>query len=153
MRRTSAKIKILEHKFLRRLKPVHKHFSKSVFHRLMKKSSTLRSSLKKRSKEYNVTFNITLEEIREKFYRAYNRQCRYCNCKLTVKNMVCDHIKPISNGGNSTSINLQMICKRCNIRKGHLPHSDFIKILRWLSKQSKILSEYVLRKMSKGGKF
>ena len=67
--------------------------------------------------------------------------------------MVCVHISPISDDGDSTVINLQMICRRCNIRKGHLPHSDFIKLLRWLSKQSKVLESYVLRKMSKGGKF
>ena len=149
----SRKLDILEKKFMRRLKPIHKHFSKNTFHRLMKKSSTLRSSLKKRSKEYNVVFDISLEAIRDKFYRAYGRKCRYCGVRLTIKNMVCDHIRPISNGGDSTEINLQMICKRCNIRKGHLPHSDFIKLLRWLSKQSKVLELYVLRKMSKGRKF
>ena len=149
----TSKLKRLESKFLRRLKPIHKHFSRNTFHRLMKKSSTLRSSLKKRSREYNVVFEISLDVIRDKFYRAYGKQCKYCNCKLTIKNMVCDHIKPISNGGNSTPINLQMICKRCNIRKGHLSHSDFVKLLRWLSKQSDTLKAYVLRKMSKGGKF
>ena len=149
----TRKLKRLEQKFLRRLKPIHKHFSQKVFHKLMKKSSTLRSSLKKRSRDYNVLFEITLEQIRDKFYKAYGKQCKYCNCKLTIKNMVCDHIKPISNGGISTPINLQMICKRCNTRKGHLSHSDFVKLLRWLSKQSDTLRKYVLRKMSKGGKF
>ena len=149
----TSKLKRLEKKFLKRLKPIHKHFSQNTFHRLMKKSSTLRSSLKKRSRDYNVVFNISLDEIRDKFYKAYGKACKYCNCKLTIKNMVCDHIRPISNGGNSTPLNLQMICKRCNTRKGHLSHSDFVKLLRWLSKQSDTLSKYVLRKLSKGGKF
>ena len=62
--------------------------------------------------------------------------------------MACDHIMPLSLGGNSTPRNLQMICGRCNTRKGPLTDKSFGKLLRWLSHQDQELERYVLRKMS-----
>ena len=114
----------------------------------MKKSSTLRSTLKRRSKEYEVEFNISLEEVRDLLHKAYGRQCSYCEVRLLVNNMACDHIMPLSMGGNSTPINLQMICQRCNTRKGPLPDRNFKKLLKWLEHQDKDLKQYVLKKMS-----
>jgi len=147
-RKSPARITIWEKKFSRKLKRYHKHFAKKVFHRLMKKSSTLRSTLKRRSKEYEVEFNISLEEVRELLYKAYGRRCSYCEVRLVVSNMACDHIMPLSMGGNSTPLNLQMICHRCNTRKGPLTNRNFKKLLRWLSTQDKDLMQYVLKKMS-----
>ena len=67
----------------------------------MKKSSTLRSSLKRRSKEYEVIFEISLEEVRDILYQVYGKKCKYCDEILKVTNMVCDHIHPLSHGGDS----------------------------------------------------
>ena len=114
----------------------------------MKKSSTLRSSLKRRSKEYEVEFEISLTEVRELLYKAYGKKCRYCESKLLVNNMACDHIHPLSLGGNSTIPNLQMICMRCNTRKGPLTDKSFGKLLKWISRQDIDLSRYVLRKLA-----
>ena len=139
---------IWEIKFSKKLRRHHKHFAKRVFHKLMKKSSTLRTTLKRRSKEYEVEFNISLTEIRDILYKCYGRKCRYCDTKLLVNNMACDHIHPLSLGGNSTVRNLQMICMRCNTRKGPLTDKLFGKLLRWLSHQESELQKYVLRKMS-----
>jgi 5-methylcytosine-specific restriction endonuclease McrA len=147
-RKSPKGLTIWENKFSRKLKKHHKHFAKKVFHRLMKKSSTLRTTLKRRSKEYEVKFEISLSEVREMLYKAYGRKCRYCETKLLVNNMACDHIHPLSLGGDSTIKNLQMICHRCNTRKGPLTDKDFTKVLKWLSRQSQDLSKYVLRKLS-----
>jgi 5-methylcytosine-specific restriction endonuclease McrA len=114
----------------------------------MKKSSTLRSTLKRRSKEYEVEFDISLEEVRELLYRHYGHACNYCNSRLLVSNMVCDHIMPLSLGGSSTPKNLQMICMRCNTRKGPLTNRNFKKLLKWLNKQDIELKGYVLKKMA-----
>ena len=114
----------------------------------MKKSSTLRTTLKRRSKEYEVEFNISLTEVRTLLYKSYGRKCRYCNTILLVNNMACDHVHPLSLGGNSTPANLQMICMRCNTRKGPLTDKEFGKLLKWLSKQNLALAKYVLRKLS-----
>tara|TARA_R100001082_G_scaffold61493_3_gene34315 strand:- start:1444 stop:1926 length:483 start_codon:yes stop_codon:yes gene_type:complete len=147
-RKSPAKITIWEKRFNRKLKRFHKHFAKKVFHRLMKKSSTLRSTLKRRSKEYEVEFNISLEEVRELLYKAYGRQCSYCETRLLVSNMACDHIMPLSMGGSSVPDNLQMICHRCNTRKGPMTHRNFVKLLRFLEKQDPDLKQYVLKKLS-----
>ena len=147
-RKSPKGLSIWEDKFSRKLKRHHKHFAKKVFHRLMKKSSTLRTTLKRRSKEYEVEFKISLTEVRELLHKSYGRKCRYCNSILLVNNMACDHIHPLSLGGNSTPKNLQMICMRCNTRKGPLTDKEFMKILKWLSRQQAGLAKYVLRKLS-----
>ena len=147
-RKSPKGLTIWENKFSKKLKRHHKHFAKKVFHRLMKKSSTLRTTLKRRSKEYEVEFKISLTEVRELLYKAYGRKCRYCNTTLLVSNMACDHIQPLSLGGNSTPENLQMICRRCNTRKGPLTDREFTKLLKWLSKQTIGLTKYVLRKLA-----
>ena len=147
-RKSPKGLSIWEDKFSRKLKKHHKHFAKKVFHRLMKKSSTLRTTLKRRSKEYEVEFKISLTEVRELLYKSYGKKCRYCNSILLVNNMACDHILPLSMGGNSTPPNLQMICMRCNTRKGPLTDKEFMKLLRWLNSQATGLAKYVLRKLS-----
>jgi 5-methylcytosine-specific restriction endonuclease McrA len=142
-----------EKKFQKRLKKFHKNFWKRAFLKIMKKSSNLRTSLKRRSREYDTLFKISLEEIREIIFKYYGKGCTYCSCNLTVANIVCDHIQPISNGGDSTPSNLQIICRRCNVRKGNLSHKDFKRVLKWINKQPKDVSKYILRKLSKGDNF
>ena len=147
-RKSPRGLSIWEDRFRKKLRRYHKQFAKKVFHRLMKKSSTLRTTLKRRSKEYEVEFNISLAEVREILYKFYGKKCRYCDTRLLVNNMACDHIHPLSLGGNSTVANLQMICMRCNTRKGPLTDRNFGRILKWLSHQERDLEKYVLRKMA-----
>ena len=64
-RKSPNRLTIWEKKFSKKLKKHHGTYAKKTFHRLMKKSSTLRSTLKRRSKEYEVEFNISLEEVRD----------------------------------------------------------------------------------------
>jgi 5-methylcytosine-specific restriction endonuclease McrA len=137
-----------EDKFLPKLSKYHGTHSKKVFHRLMKKSSTLRSSLKRRSRDYEVLFSCTLFEIRQMLYKAYGKKCKYCKKTLLVDNIVCDHVKPISHGGASIMSNLQLICKSCNIKKGPLTHKEFNGILKFLKKEESHVRAYVLRKLA-----
>ena len=151
--RVNKRTKFWEEKFLPKLKKHHGNRAKGVFHRLMKKSSTLRTSLKRRSKEYEVLFEISLREIRELIYSAYGRKCRYCKDILKVNNMVCDHSIPLSNGGESVPDNLQMICARCNTRKGPLTHKAYSKLLAWLKRQNQNTRDYILRKLARSDVF
>ena len=152
-RRLTKRMKFWEDKFLPKLKKFHGNRSKGVFHRLMKKSSTLRTSLKRRSREYEVLFNISLKEIRELIHAEYGKECRYCSNILKVNNMVCDHSIPLSNGGESVKNNLHMICARCNTRKGPLTHKAYSKLLGWLKRQNKNTRDYILRKMARSDVF
>ena len=151
--RVNKQTKFWEEKFLPKLKEHHGNRSKGVFHRLMKKSSTLRTSLKRRSKEYEVLFDISLREIRELIHSQYGRRCRYCSNILKVNNMVCDHSTPLSHGGESVLSNLQMICARCNTRKGPLTHKAYSKLLAWLKRQNQNTRDYILRKMARSDVF
>ena len=151
--RVNKRTKFWEEKFLPKLKKHHGNRSKGVFHRLMKKSSTLRTSLKRRSKEYEVLFDISLREIRELIYSAYGKRCKYCRDILKVNNMVCDHSIPLSNGGESVKSNLQMICARCNTRKGPLTHKAYSKLLAWLKRQNQNTRDYILRKLARSDVF
>ena len=144
-----TKIQSWKDKFMPRLKKIHKNFAEKIFHRLMKKSATLKSSLKRRSKEYEVTCRISLDEIRHLFLQAYGRKCKYCERLLVVSNLVCDHIKPLSDGGNSYIDNLQIICDRCNRRKGPLTHKQYASLLKFLGRIAKPAQDYILRKLSK----
>ena len=146
--RVTKVIKRWQDKFMPVLIKKHGNHAKRIFHRLMKKSSTLRSTLKRRSKEYEVVFDISLPTIRNLLLRHYSKQCIYCDNILDVSNMVCDHIVPISSGGPSISQNLEMICKRCNIRKGPLTGREYRIFIEFLEKQPKHVQEYVFRKLA-----
>lgn len=137
-----------ENLFLPILKEEHKNHAKKIFHRMMKKSSTLKTGLKRRSREYEVEFNLTLEEVRYLLLDNYTSPCCYCQEKLTIHNMVCDHKVSISHGGPSIKSNLQIICARCNTRKGPLSHQDYSLIVKWLSKQNDDIRQYVNRKLA-----
>ena len=70
------------------------------------------------------------------------------------KKFVIFFIKHMGNDApivNSTPMNLQMICHRCNTRKGPLTHRNFKRLLTWLKHQDKDLERYVLKKMSSRG--
>ena len=145
--------KYWESRFKRKLMRLHKNHWKRIFHKIMKKSSNLRTSLKRRSRDYDTVFKITLEQIREILHKSYGKNCCYCDVTLTVSNIVCDHIHPISHGGDSTPDNLQLICRRCNTRKGNLSDKDFKRLLKWIKRQPKEMQKYILRKLSKGDNY
>ena len=150
-RKAPRMTKVIKHwldKFMPVLSKRHGTHAKRIFHRLMKKSSTLRSTLKRRSKEYEVIFKISLPTVRELLLRAYSKPCIYCGDILDVSNMVCDHIVPLSSGGPSISNNLEMICKRCNTRKGPLTGREYNLLIEFLDKQPKHVQDYVFRKLA-----
>lgn len=137
-----------EEQFMPILKEMHGNHAQRIFHRVMKKSSTLRSTLKKRSHEYAVIFEMSLPDIRRLLLQAYGNQCKYCGHVLNFRNMVCDHMVSLSNGGDSTIDNLEMICKRCNTRKGPLDTSEYESIVLWLSTKEESVRNYINRKLS-----
>jgi 5-methylcytosine-specific restriction endonuclease McrA len=138
---------------MKKLLPIHKNHSKKIFHRMMKKSSTLKSSLKRRSREYEVEFKVSLTQLRQLLYKCYGNKCIYCDKILVVSNMACDHIIPLSMGGGSIFKNLHIVCGRCNTRKGPLTHEDYQEFLRSLAKLPEDVVKYVLRKLAKSEVF
>ena len=140
-------------RFKKVLEPIHRTFWQRVYKKLNRKMSALKSSLKRRSYDHGVIFDITLNEIEDLFYDCYGKKCRYCETILRINNMVCDHIVPIVKEGDSIIGNLQLICRSCNSRKGPLDEEDFKGIIEWANTQTLEVKEYVLRKLAKGGRY
>jgi len=55
-------------------------------------------------------------KIRKQVLSKYKNQCAYCN---STSNLEIDHIHPISKGGLTDIINLQVLCKPCNLIKSN----------------------------------
>jgi len=135
------------------LEPHHRTYWKIAYKKLQRKMQSLKSSLKKRSEDSQVLFMIEMDEIREMFYNSYGDGCKYCNRKMTLKNMVCDHIIPLAKDGDSVIDNLQLICKSCNTRKGPLDEDEFKYLMQWVEHLKDETKQYVLRKLAKGGRY
>ncbi|MEX2216062.1 MAG: HNH endonuclease [Phycisphaeraceae bacterium] len=57
--------------------------------------------------------------------------CQYCGKKFPTQELSLDHIKPRSQGGESSWINLVCSCVRCNARKGgRTPDQANMKLIR-----------------------
>ncbi len=54
------------------------------------------------------------------------QSCPYCDRKLEP-NVHVDHIYPVSKGGRSVTRNLVRVCVECNLKKGSLTLTQFIK--------------------------
>ena len=135
------------------LRELHGNFWKKVYAKLSRKMSALKSSLKKRSLDNEVEFDITLDTLKEMFLEVYSKGCPYCKKQLTFRNIACDHIVPLNKGGPSVQDNLQLICRTCNTRKGPLNEEDFLNIIDWANKQKDEVRDYVMRKLAKGGRY
>tara|TARA_R100000789_G_C2937518_1_gene131026 strand:+ start:101 stop:538 length:438 start_codon:yes stop_codon:yes gene_type:complete len=135
------------------LEPIHKTYWERVYKKLAQKMSALKSSLKRRSYDHGVIYDVSLSEIEDLFYKNYGKQCKYCETKLRINNMVCDHIVPIAKEGDSVMENLQLICRSCNSRKGPLDEEDFKKLVDWVNTLTLEVKQYVLRKLAKGGRY
>ena len=66
---------------------------------------------------------FTLQQKR-RVYEKQEHHCSIClkhNCftEYAFEEMEGDHIKPWSKGGQTTSDNLQLLCKTCNIKKSN----------------------------------
>ena len=144
---------ISKEEFKEVLFPVHKTFWKKAYTKLTRKMSALKSSLKVRSKDNNVKFDISLDEIKKMFLSVYGMECKYCPKKLNIRTIACDHIIPLTKGGESTVKNLQLICRTCNTRKGPLDEEDFTILIQLISDLPEELNKYVMRKLAKGGRF
>jgi 5-methylcytosine-specific restriction endonuclease McrA len=121
-----------EKKLYAKMVPYHQRTAYTKMKKLLRRLTTLRSSMTLRSAKYNVACTITVEELRQMAYDAYGKPCPYSKRVLTVDTMVFDHIMPISKGGPSTRENLQVISRFSNTIKGSLEEQDFLILLDWL---------------------
>ena len=139
--------------FKKVLVPIHGNYWQRAYKKLLRKISTLKSTLKRRSKDNNILFDIDTPTLKKMIMSVYGDKCKYCNKILTYRNTVCDHIIPVIKGGPSIEQNLQFICKTCNTRKGPLNENDFSLLINLVEELPEELSSYVMRKLAKGGRY
>jgi hypothetical protein len=61
-------------------------------------------------RQYKKIFNELLHK--------YKFNCIACN-ERDISKLTIDHIKPVSKGGTDEILNLQILCKSCNSKKGN----------------------------------
>lgn len=134
---------------LSNIKACHKRKPLGIYSRVKKKLIYLMSNMKTRTEKVEKTMLVTKEQLVDLVASSYGTPCKYCDTQLTYKNYVCDHIYPLSRGGESEKSNLQIICKRCNTQKGPMLEEEFISLLALINTFSEESKVYAKRKLSK----
>lgn len=64
-----------------------------------------------------VVGTYTRQDVVDLYYRQEGR-CVRCARSLEVLGYHVDHVKPLAKGGYNVAANLQLLCPKCNLRKG-----------------------------------
>ena len=63
--------------------------------------------------------------LKDELMKRQNRICTYCGYRRMATSMDIDHMIPVSRGGSNDKSNLQVICRKCNLRKGQMTDAEF----------------------------
>ncbi len=58
--------------------------------------------------------------VKRRVYERQKGKCAMCGDDCDIKAMHADHIKPWVDGGKTEESNCQMLCRKCNLKKGSL---------------------------------
>ena len=68
--------------------------------------------------EYDRLPRQTVKFNRRNIFARDNNQCQYCGKQFPTSELSLDHVRPRSQGGQSTWENIVCACVACNVRKG-----------------------------------
>ena len=72
-----------------------------------------------------------LNAVEKKFlFQQQSGKCMYCGIRLNSSNTHADHKTPIDRDGSNNLNNFQLLCMRCNTRKGDLTDGEFRRAYR-----------------------
>ena len=74
--------------------------------------------------------------LRDDLSRFQVGKCVYCGVRLTMAMSHIDHITPIAQGGTNDDWNLQLLCPKCNLRKGDRNDREYRRRLWTLISQT-----------------
>lgn len=141
----------MNQKLLLQIKASHKRKPLVIYGRVNKRITYLMSNMKARTEKVGKTMIVTKNDIFDLVSAEYGMACKYCQTQLTYKNYVCDHILPLSRGGESEKENLQIICKTCNTQKGPMFEDEYLALIALINTFTKESRIYAKRKLSKAG--
>ena len=64
-------------------------------------------------------------QLKSRLYREQRGRCSYCGFTHQMGYLEIDHKYPLSRGGGNEINNLQLLCTRCNMRKGIQSDGEF----------------------------
>jgi|ERR1051326_714258 5-methylcytosine-specific restriction endonuclease McrA len=65
-------------------------------------------------------FNCPIEPVnRRRIIQRDNQTCYMCHRKVGYRELVIDHVIPITRGGSHSEGNMKVACPACNSRKGN----------------------------------
>jgi 5-methylcytosine-specific restriction protein A len=64
--------------------------------------------------DYRNSWNVVRKKMTRLVMKRDKHECRICGSK---KNLQIDHIYPMARGGTNDLDNLQILCKKCNLKK------------------------------------
>ena len=65
------------------------------------------------------------KRLKQQLMRRQDNTCVYCGHRRRASSMEIDHMTPVVRGGSNDESNLQVICQRCNQRKGLQTDEEF----------------------------
>ena len=71
-----------------------------------------------RAKKYGVSNDLDFDKLLEMYLHS-NGKCTHCHIEVGIINLVPDHIRSMYKGGPNTIDNIQLLCEKCNTKKGH----------------------------------
>ena len=120
-------------------KAAKRESNKRGYHRDIEKARRQRREWAKRNNDkLRPLWNLRDKRLREceghhtpedidRIYKLQKAKCAICEDKLTTFHK--EHIVPISRGGSNWPANIQLLCPRCNLRKGSTDPIDHMRSL------------------------
>jgi 5-methylcytosine-specific restriction endonuclease McrA len=110
---------------------LHSYVSKNLNGILKRKKDNFSFVTRKKKLKKRVNLNFSAEEFKNKLIS--NPECYLTGRKIDLlrpKTYQCDHIIPLSQGGNCELSNMGLTCKEANLAKHNLSHEDFINLCK-----------------------
>lgn len=98
--------------------------SQQTYHSNHKIESRLKTA--KRRAQKKISGCKLSKDIIKKLFNQQDNKCVYCNIDIS-NNFHLDHIMPLALGGLHTDENIQLLCPRCNLKKGSKHPIDFMQ--------------------------
>jgi len=56
------------------------------------------------------------KKMKKRALHRANHRCEICSCHVSMTTAEAHHIKPVSQGGQNSAINLQIVCRPCHLK-------------------------------------